>query len=39
MRFFFWFGPLSILHLCFADDLFLFAKGNMDNVQITLDKF
>ena len=24
--------------MCFADDLFLFAKGNVDSVQITLDE-
>ena len=28
---------IKLLHLCFADDLFLFAKGNMDSVQIMLD--
>ena len=29
---------IKISHLCFADDLFLFAKGNVDSVQITLDE-
>ena len=28
---------IKLSHLCFADDLFLFAKGNVDSVQITLD--
>ena len=29
---------IKLSHLCFADDLFLFAKGNVDSVQITLDE-
>lgn len=30
---------LNITHLIFADDLLLFAKGNMSSVKILLDKF
>ena len=29
---------IKLSHLCFADDLFLFAKGNVDSVQITMDE-
>ena len=29
---------INLLHLCFVDDLFLFAKGNVDSVQITMDE-
>ena len=29
---------IKLSHLCFADDLFIFAKGNVDSVQITLDE-
>ena len=28
----------KLAHLCFPDDLFLFAKGNVDSVQITMDE-
>ena len=29
---------IKLSHLCFADDLFLFSKGNVDSVQITMDE-
>ena len=29
---------IKLSHLCFADDLFLFAKGNVDSIQITMDE-
>ena len=29
---------IKLSHLCFADDLFLFAKANVESVQITLDE-
>ena len=29
---------IKLSHLCFADDLFLFSKGDVDSVQITLDE-
>ena len=29
---------INLSHLCFADDIFLFAKGNMTSVQITMDE-
>ena len=29
---------IKLSHLCFADDLFIFAKENVDSVQITMDE-
>ena len=29
---------ILITHLCFADDLFLFTKGNADSVRITMEE-
>ena len=29
---------INISHLCFADDLFLFTKGNVDSVRITMEE-
>ena len=32
------FKAINLSHLCFADDIFLFAKGNATSVQITMNK-
>ena len=29
---------INLSNLCFADDLFLFTKGNVDSVRITMDE-
>ena len=29
---------INLSHLCFADDIFLFAKGNASSVKITMDE-
>ena len=29
---------INLSHLCFADDIFLFAKGNAISVQIVMDE-
>ena len=29
---------INLSHLCFADDIYLFAKGNMTSVQIIMDE-